>query len=584
MSRYRLTSRGASRRRFVQGVMGSGLGWLCGANRALSGVAAASSVLSGTDISLDIGALPVNFTGQPRLATVINGQLPAPLLRFREGDVVTVRLSNSLTVPGSIHWHGLIVPADMDGVPGLSFTGISPGETFVYRFRLNQSGTYWYHSHSRFLEQTGLYGPIVIEPRAGERHRADRDYTVLLSDWSDLDPEHIYRTLKIKSNYYNYHERTVGDFIRDARDQGLKSALADRSMWGKMRMDPTDLADANGCAYTYLMNGSSPTDNWTGIFSRGERVRLRIINGSSMSIFDVRIPGLKLTVVAADGQDIEPVTVDEFRISAAEVFDVIVEPKEDRAYTVFAQSIDRTGYARGTLAPQAGMQAEIPPLDPRPLLLMSDMGMSHDMSSMDMAAMAGMDHGSMHHQSMPESGSDHAPAEHGPTVDMLNSAPRANLDDPGVGLRNNGRRVLTYADLHTLGGPIDRREATREVELHLTGHMQRYIWSFNGQKFSEAAPLKFNYGERLRIVLVNDSMMNHPIHLHGMWSEVQSEAGEFLVRKHTVNVQPGQKLSYCVTADALGHWAYHCHLLYHMEAGMFREVVVEHTDAQGASP
>lgn len=600
----------SSRRRFVQGLAGGA--FAIASARCIRWAAAAEAVhasdpgavLSGTEFQLEIGALPVNFTGEPRVATAVNGRIPAPLLRWREGDTITLWVSNRLAVPSSIHWHGLIVPADMDGVPGLSFKGIGPGETYVYRFKVNQSGTYWYHSHSRFLEQTGLYGPIVIEPRRGERHRADREHVVLLSDWTDTDPEHIYRILKVDSSYFNFGQRTVGDFFNDVRKQGWKPTLADRGMWGQMRMSPTDLADVSGYTYTYLMNGTTPAGNWTALFRKGERVRLRFINGSSMSFFDVRIPGLKLTVVAADGQDVEPVTVDEFRIGTAEVYDIIVEPPDDRAYTIFAQSLDRTGYARGTLAPQSGMQAEVPPLDPRPLLTMTDMGMSHDMAGMDMSGMdmsgmegmdagsmkglghdmgdmKGMEHGSMSHGAMdmgPES--RHAPPEYGPTVDAVAMDPQSRLNDPGVGLRNNGRRALTYADLHTLGGPIDHRQAGRDIELHLTGHMERFIWSFNGQKFSEAEPLRFNYGERLRIVLVNDSMMTHPIHLHGMWGELESDKGEFLVRKHTISVQPGQRLSYGVTADALGRWAYHCHLLYHMEAGMFREIHVERSSQQ----
>jgi CopA family copper-resistance protein len=583
-----------SRRRFVQGLAGGALavvgarriGWTADAGPAADSAAAgdAGATLSGTEFNLEIGALAVNFTGQPGIATTVNGRLPAPLLRWREGDAVTLRVSNRLSAPSSLHWHGIILPADMDGVPGLSFGGIEPGETYVYRFKVNQAGTYWYHSHSRFQEQTGLYGPIVIEPRRGERHRADREHVVLLSEWTDLDPEHIYRTLKRQSNYFNFNRHTVGDFVNEVRRQGLKPTIADRQMWGQMRMDPTDLADVSGHAYTYLFNGSTPAGNWTGLFRRGERVRLRIINGSSMSIFDVRIPGLKLTVVATDGQDVEPVTVDEFRIGTAEVYDVIVEPKDDRAYTIFAQSLDRTGYARGTLAPQLGMQAEVPALDPRPLLTMMDMGMSmgHDRGDMQ-----GMDHGVMDHGDGPKGDAmkaapHHAPAEYGPNVDSVALQPQSRLDDPGVGLRNNGRRVLTYADLHTLGGPIDHRPAGRDIELHLTGQMERFVWSFSGRKFSESEPLRFNHGERLRLVLVNDSMMHHPIHLHGMWSEVESEKGEFLVRKHTITVQPGQRLAYWVTADALGRWAYHCHLLYHMEAGMFREVHVGRSSKQGA--
>jgi CopA family copper-resistance protein len=534
------------------------------------------SVLTGPHFDLTIGATPVNYTGRARIATAVNAQVPAPLLRMRQGDLVTIRVTNRLARRTSIHWHGFILPADMDGVPGLSFPGIAPGETFTYRFKVNQYGTYWYHAHSEFQEQTGLYGPIVIERAGGERHGSDREHVILLSDWTDEEPAHLFRTLKRQSDYFNYNKRTVADLLTDVRSQGLKQTLADRRMWGQMRMNPTDLADVGGAAYTYLMNGATPSGNWTGLFEPGQRVRLRIINGSSMSFFDVRIPGLKLTVVAADGQDIEPVTVDEFRIGAAEVYDVIVEPRDDRPYTIFAQSMDRLGYARGTLAPRTGMSAEIPPLDPPQVLQMSDMGMAPAMAH-DMSNMAGMDHAA--HGAPAEVPLRHGPSEYGPTVDATAMQVSRRLDDPGVGLRNNGRRVLTYADLHTLGGPIDRREAAREIELHLTGHMQRFIWSFNGQKFSEAEPLRFQHGERLRIVLVNDSMMAHPIHLHGMWSELEAEDGSFLVRKHTVNVQPAQRVSYLVTADALGRWAYHCHLLYHMEAGMFREVVVTHDGA-----
>jgi FtsP/CotA-like multicopper oxidase with cupredoxin domain len=465
----------------------------------------------------------------------------------------------------------MIVPADMDGVPGLSFEGILAGGEYVYRFKVNQHGTYWYHAHSRFQEQVGLYGPIVIERRGGERAHADREYVLLLSDWTDLDPERIFATLKKHSDYYNFGKRTAGDFFDDVRKHGFGATVAERRMWGAMLMNPTDLADVSGYAYTYLMNGMAPASNWTGLFERGERVRLRVINGSAMSIFDVRIPGLKLTVVATDGQDVEPVTVDEFRIGTAETYDVIVEPHEDRAYTIFAQAMDRSGYARGTLAPRAGMTAEIPPLDPRPILTMSDMGMQHEMSGGDHAGHGGV--------AIPK----HPPAEFGPTVDMRIEQASTTLADPGVGLRDNGRRVLSYADLHTIGGPIDRREPGRTIELHLTGHMERFIWSFDGQKFSEAQPLRFNYGERLRITLVNDTMMTHPIHLHGMWSELENEHGAFQVRKHTLLVNPAQRLSYAVTADALGRWAYHCHLLYHMEAGMFREVEVapEGTHAGG---
>jgi FtsP/CotA-like multicopper oxidase with cupredoxin domain len=538
-----------SRRRFVQGLSGV----LATAALPSSRVAAGDgqrAVLSGTEFDLEVSTLEVNYTGSRRTATALNGQVPGPLLRWREGDTVTVRVKNRLAVPTSLHWHGVIVPSDMDGVPGLSFAGIAPGETFEYRFRVNQSGTYWYHSHSRFQEQVGLYGPIVIEPRRGERHAADREHVVLFSDWTDMDPEHLYRTLKVDSEYFNFGQRTAGDFFDSVRQRGLKPTLDGRRMWAQMRMNPTDLADVSGYTYTYLTNGVTPAGNWTGLFKPGERVRLRIINGSSMSFFDVRIPGLKMSVVAADGQDIQPVSVDEFRIAAGEVYDVMVEPREDRAYTIFAQSIDRSGYARGTLAPRLGMQAEVPRMDSRALLTMADMGMGHSTSM-------------------------------GPNVDSVAPDPRVDLGDPGVGLRDNGRTVLVYSDLRSLDGPIDSRAPGRDIVLHLTGHMARFVWSFDGEKFSAAKPLHFNYGERLRLVLINDSMMNHPIHLHGMWGEVESPEGEVLFRKHTINVQPAQRLSYRVTADAIGHWAYHCHLLYHMEAGMFREV---HVDGGGGRP
>jgi len=564
------------RRRFVQGLalggVAAGLGLWRG--DALAQIAQAPRAeLSGTHFELEIGELPVDFTGRRRIATVVNGQLPAPLLRWRQGDTVTLRVRNRLPVTSSIHWHGIVLPADMDGVPGISFDGIPPGGEYLYRFSVNQAGTYWYHSHSRFQEQIGLYGPIVIEPRDGERHAAQRDYTILLSEWTDTDPERIYANLKKQSDYYNLGKRTVGDFAGDVRRQGLSGALAERRMWQQMRMDPTDLADVSAMAYTYLVNGRAPAGNWTGLFAAGEKVRLRFINGSSMTFFDVRIPGLKMTVVAADGQPVEPVTVDEFRIGTAETYDVIVEPSADRAWTIFAQSMDRSGYARATLAPRAGMAAEVPPLDPRPLLSMGDMmgsmghvGMGHEGMSHDMGDMSGMDHGSHGMAAMPA-------LKTGVEVDMRVPQPRRNLDDPGVGLRNTGRRALSYADLHAVDAPISP-EVDRELTLRLTGNMERYLWSFDGTRFSNAEPLRLKHGERVRITLVNDTMMTHPIHLHGMWSELENEHGDFQVRKHTVVVQPAQQLSYRVNADALGRWAYHCHLLYHMEAGMFREVVV----------
>ncbi len=572
-----------SRRHFVLGLAAggtaAGLGLLV-PSRVWSATAPATPAssmpqLRGDTFDLTIGATPVDFTGARRLATTVNGSVPGPVLRWREGDRVTLRVTNRLTVPSSIHWHGILLPSGMDGVPGLSFPGIAPGETFTYRFPVRQSGTYWYHSHTRFQEQSGLYGAIVVEPAGGERHHADRDYVVMLNDWTDQDPEHVYATLKRRSDYYNFAEPTAPEFFHDVRTMGLQQALARRRMWNQMRMSPSDLADVSGYTYTYLMNGTTPNGNWTGLFRPGERVRLRFINGSSMSFFDLRIPGLTMTVIAADGQDVEPVTVDELRIGVAEVYDVLVEPQEDRAYTVFAQSIDRTGYARGTLAPRPGMSAEVPPLDPRQRLAMVDM-----MGALAMGNGAHSGHdGGMQGMDMGGAGANvpavhHARTEYGPGVDMRVDRPRSNLDDPGVGLRDNGRRVLTYADLHTLGGPLDPRAPGRTIELHLTGNMERYEWSFDGVKYSDATPIHFRAGERLRIVLVNDTMMNHPIHLHGMWSELENPDGSFQLRKHTVNVQPAQRISYAVTADAPGRWAYHCHMLYHMEAGMFRQVVV----------
>ena len=588
-----------SRRRFVTGFAAAGA--LAGLNVWPSLANAASlpgnpNALSGTEFNLDIGETPVNITGRASVATAVNGSVPAPLLRWREGTAVTLRVTNRMPVATSIHWHGILLPFNMDGVPGLSFAGIAPGETFTYRFDVKQSGTYWYHSHSRFQEQTGLYGPIVVEPSSGERHPTQRDYVVMLSDWSDDNPETVMANLKKMSDYYNYNEPTATAFARDAAAMGVQQALAKRKMWNTMRMSPTDLSDVTGHHYTYLINGSSPDGNWTGMFTKGEKVRLRVINGSSQTIFDFRIPGLKITVVAADGQDVKPVSVDEFRIGAAEIYDVIVEPTDDRAYTLFAQSIDRMGYARGTLSPRAGLAAEVPPMDKPQWLSMidmmgsmamgGDMGGKHGHGGMAMPGMEmpGMDDKSMKMaktpatsgamQAAPMVKANHAKTEYGPGVDMHVDMPRTNINDPGIGLRDNGRRVLTYADLHTIGGPLDKRPPGREIELHLTGNMERYMWSFDGQKFTDSKPLHFRHGERLRIVLVNDSMMPHPIHLHGMWSEMESPTGEFQVRKHTILVQPAQRITYLVNADALGNWAYHCHLLYHMEAGMFRKVVV----------
>ncbi len=577
-----------SRRCFVQGlalggvVAGSGL-WRASDAFAAVPRAMAASELRGTDLSLAIGRSTVDFTGRARSAVTVNGSLPAPILRWREGDTVSIRVANTLADEmTSIHWHGILLPSNMDGVPGLSFDGIAPGEAFQYRFQLRQSGTYWYHSHSLFQEQAGLYGALVIDPLEPPPYRVDREHVVLLSDWTDLDPAALYRRMKKMPMHDNTYQRTVGDFMRDARRDGLRATLADRGMWGRMRMTPSDLSDINAHTYTYLMNGTAPAGNWTGLFRSGEKVLLRFINGSAMTYFDVRIPGLKMTVVAADGQYIHPVSVDEFRIAVAETFDVIVEPSGQDAFTIFAQDMGRTGHACGTLAVRHGLQAPVPALDPRPLLTMADMAHDHGGGHGDMPMAHGAPAGQAAHGAHGGHGSGggsapkHPPGERGnPLVDMQSAASSPRLDDPGIGLRDNGRRVLAYADLHSLFEDPDGREPGREIELHLTGHMEKFAWNFDGVPFAGAEPLRLNYGERMRIVLVNDTMMTHPIHLHGVWSDLEDANGQFQVRKHTVDMPPGTRRSYRVRADALGRWAFHCHLLYHMEAGMMREVRIE---------
>ncbi len=565
------TSSRPSRRTFVKGLALGGaaasLGWLREPAWAQTPARPDQAVLTGTSFDLRIGESPIDITGRARTALTINGTMPGPLLRWKEGDTVTMRVTNALDDDTSIHWHGLILPANMDGVPGLSFAGIHPGTTYEYRFPVRQHGTYWYHSHSGFQEQQGVYAPIVIEAREPEPFQYDREHVVMLTDWTDENPARLYRKLKKQSDYYNFRQRTLTTFLKDVKARGFGATLAERRQWGDMRMSAADLADVTGYTYTYLMNGRPPAANWTGLFRPGEKVRLRFINGSGMTYFDVRIPGVKMTVVAADGQHVRPVTVDEFRIAIAETYDVIVEPAGQEAFTIFAQAMDRTGFAAGTLATRAGLSAPVPALDPRPVLTMEDMGHG------------GMDHAAMEHAAMGHvmpGMVTHPESERGnPLVDMQTMMPTAKLDDPGIGLRGNGRRVLTYADLASPFPDPDGREPSRTIELHLTGHMERFAWSFNGIKFSDAEPLRLTYGERVRIVLVNDTMMTHPIHLHGMWSDLEDEEGRFKVRKHTIDMPPGSRRSYRVTADALGRWAYHCHLLYHMEAGMFREVRVD---------
>ena len=605
------------RRRFVQGLAlgAAGLGLGLNARQLLASQGhTGAPTLTGDTFHLTLGGTDVNITGKTRPATTINGSIPGPTLRWKEGDTITLKVTNLLPETSSIHWHGILLPFQMDGVPGLSFDGIAPGETFTYRFTVKQSGTYWYHSHSGFQEQTGIYGAIVIDPREATTHtearyHADRDEVILLSDWSDEDPQHIYATLKKLSHYYNFNERTVFDTLRDFRNKGVIETLEDRQMWNSMRMSQSDLADVTGYTYTYLMNGQSPANNWTCRFKPGERIRLRFINASAMTFFDIRIPGLDMTVVAMDGQPVNPVNFHECRLGVAETLDVIVAPKADQAYTLFAQSIDRSGFVRGTLTPDAALSAAVPDMDAPPPLGHTEMGMgaiNHQASGHHSIGHQSMSHGAMDHDGMKmgdmkhhgtsparpvpfavdsnnpdlpprDSAIEHPASEFGPGVDMRAMAPGDMLADPGIGLRDRPWKVLTYADMETLGStpdnPIDSLQADREIVLHLTGNMDRYMWSFNGIKFADSVPLELFHHERVRITLVNDTMMTHPIHLHGLWSDLELGNGK-LLRKHTITVKPGEKLSYLVRADALGRWAYHCHLLYHMEAGMFREVRV----------
>ena len=534
--------------------------------------------LSGNRFDLGISAERIAVDGKISGATLVNQSFPGPLLRWREGEAVTLNVSNGLSEDTSIHWHGILLPAGMDGVPGISFPGIRPGETFQYRFPVKQAGTYWYHSHSGFQEQAGLYGAIIIEPAIPDPVRFDREHVIVLGDWTYMKPANLFRKLKKSSEVFNYQHRTLGDFFADIRDKGADDAFSRREMWGAMRMDPTDIADVTGAAYSYVANGRGPDDNWTGLFESGESVRLRFVNASAMTIFNVRIPGLPLTIVAADGQNVSPVETDEFQIGVAETYDVIVAP-EKGAYTIFAETIDRSGFARATLAEAPGMTAAIPALRPRPTLTMKDMAMNHGAMSH-----GAMDHGSMNPGAMDHSQmQDHSAAnvekpvvKRGVGVDMLAVAPSTRLSERGTGLSGVPHRVLTYAQLSSLAPNPDLRAPDRDIEIHLTGNMARYMWSFDGVKFSEVTePINFHHGQRVRVTLVNDTMMNHPIHLHGMFFDLVTGEHANKPRKHTVIVKPGDKVSFDVTADAPGEWAFHCHLLYHMMAGMMQTVKID---------
>jgi len=562
------------------------------------------STLRGELIDLVIGDNSYAVDGRTGTAVTINGTIPGPLIRLKEGRQAAIRVTNRLQESTSIHWHGILLPPMMDGVPGVSFAGIEPGATFTYRFPVKQSGTYWFHSHSGGQELMGMYAPMIIDPLEPDPFSYEREYVVMLSDWSFDSPETLLANLKKSGGYYNFQKRTMGELIDDMRSMGVWPAIQDYLMWDQMRMDPTDFADVTGYAFTYLMNGLSPAANWTGLFRPGDRVRLRLINASSMTFFDVRIPGLTMTVVQADGQNVQPVVVEELRIGVAETYDVIVLPDEDRAYTIFSETMDRSGYARGTLAPRAGMSGEIADRRPRPLRTMDDMGMPMEGMATNDTAPSGrmpieshegharqMEHGHYGSDGQPRAAKEqagtgragmvadepvkHGPDDHGPGNQTVAEYSRNRLGEPGRGLESGDRRVLLYTDLKSLTPAPDQREPERSIELHLTGHMNRYMWSFDAKKYSEARePIRFRYGERLRLTFVNDTMMEHPLHLHGMWMHLENGAGKYLPRKHTVIVKPAERLSVAVTADAPGHWAFHCHLLLHMEAGMFRIVGV----------
>ncbi|MGH6617844.1 copper resistance system multicopper oxidase [Sphingomonas sp.] len=575
-----------------------------------AGIAATLPTVAGTDISLRIAHQMMTVDGRQSHAIGINGTVPAPLVRLKEGTTVRLSVTNDLDEDSSIHWHGLLVPFQMDGVPGVSFPGIKPRSTFVYEFPVRQSGTYWYHSHSGLQEQIGHYGPIVIDPAGIDPIRSDREHVIVLSDHSPLHPHMIFKKLKQQGGYFNYQKQTLADLIK-GKDQPLR----DRLMWGGMRMDPTDISDVTGATYSYLINGHGPRDNWTALFRPGERVRLRFVNASAMTTFNVRIPGLRLTIVQADGQPVRPVTVDEFQIAIAETYDVIVEPVEDRAYTLVGEAIDRSGMARATLAPREGMTAEVPPLRKRPLATMKDMGMG-DMgaapvvggdcppehaamghctlasaaptdraatASDGMGDMPGMNHGAGGMKHSMRDFSNAGGVRKSPTVQTISPMPVDRTGEPGQGLQDVGHKVLVYRDLMAVDRNPDVRAPDRAMEIHLTGNMERYMWAFDGEKLSEVKdPIPFLENERVRVTLINDTMMGHPIHLHGHFFELVTGHGDHAPRKHTVQVQPGGKVTFDVTADAVGDWAFHCHMLYHMHAGMMQVVTVRPRLGDGA--
>ena len=543
------------------------------------GLAPAPGVLSGETIALTVADSHFSTGGRSAHAITINGTLPAPLIRLREGQNVRLSVTNKLKEDTSIHWHGLILPFQMDGVPGVSFPGIRPGETFHYEFPIQQSGTYWYHSHSGMQEAMGHYGPIVIDPAGVDPVQATREHVIVLSDWSPVHPHVQLKRLKQMGGYYNMQKQTLAGLLK-----GKNQPLKERVEWGAMRMDPTDISDVTGSTYSFLVNGHGTAENWTGLFTPGERVRLRIVNASAMTNFNVRLPGLAMTVVQCDGQHVQPVETDEFQIGIAETYDVIVQPTDATPHALIAEAIDRSGLVRATLAPQIGMVAGIPPLRARPLLTMKDMGM--DMSGMDMGQGGVIDlsqpaNESMAGHSMKMLDPSVAPdVPMGPGVATLSSMPADRTADRPTGLEDVDHRVLTYADLRALEPNEDVRAPTRSLDIHLTANMERYMWSFDGVKLSDGAePIAFRHMERVRITLINDTMMPHPIHIHGHFFQlITGEDATHNPRKHTVNVLPGGKISFDLTADALGDWAFHCHMLMHMHAGMMRVVTVRHAE------
>ena len=558
---------------------------IIGTIRAMTLGAGFAAALSGGAIAgeynLTVDPVTIDTGAFARAGIGYNGASPGPVLRFREGEEVTINVTNNLDEPTSIHWHGLILSYDQDGVPGISYEGIGAGETFTYRFPIQQSGTYWFHSHSGFQEPDGAYGAIVIEPNEREPFRYDRDYVVQFTDAHPHSGSRIFRNLKTMPDYYNRQQRTLVDLFRDANDKGLGAALADRTSWGGMRMMPTDIEDLGGT--TPLINGKSSEGNWTALFKPGERVRLRFVNSSAMTYFDIRIPGLKMTVVQADGNGVQPVTVDELRIGVAETYDVIVRPTEDRAYTIFAETMGRSAFARGTLAPREGMEGEVPEMRKPGLLTMADMGMDHGaMGGMGDGSMGGMDHGAMAGMQQGAATATHTMPDGATMPGMDHGAMGAGATDPfyapGSGLTPtaaNGGKVLSYADLRAAKPLYPDRPATREVELRLTGNMERYTWSINGVKYEDADPIVLRYGERVRFKFVNETMMTHPMHLHGMWSILDTGKGQWDPIKHTISVAPGTTVYTETEVDAEGQWAFHCHLSYHMAGGMFRKVIVE---------